>query len=58
LEKLEGLLSQGQQVDLDVYGRICGQLRRILESLGLKREAKDVAPDLKAYIAQNERERR
>ena len=42
LEQLEGRLSQGEQVDLDQYGRAAGQLRRILESLGLERRAVDI----------------
>jgi hypothetical protein len=50
LEKLEGRLSEGDEVDLDAYGRLVGQLRRILESLGIKREAKTVVPDLRSYI--------
>jgi hypothetical protein len=42
LEQLEGKLSMGQEVDLDKFGRASGNLRRILESLGLKREPRDV----------------
>jgi hypothetical protein len=55
LEKLEGRLSEGDEVDLDVYGRLVGQLRRILESLGIRREAKDIAPDLRTYVSQGAR---
>src|SRR6266478_5130712 len=36
LEQMEGRLSQGEQVDLDVFGRATGNLRRVWESLGLK----------------------
>jgi hypothetical protein len=39
LEQLEGRLSQGEQVDLDRYGRAASHLRRILETLGLERRA-------------------
>ena len=42
LEQLEGRLSQGDQIDLDQYGRAAGQLRRILETLGLERRAVDI----------------
>jgi hypothetical protein len=46
LELMEGRLSQGEQVDLDVFGRATGNLRRVWESLGLKREAKDITNDV------------
>jgi hypothetical protein len=42
LEKMEAQLSQGEQVDLDRYGRAASHLRRILESIGLERKAKDI----------------
>jgi hypothetical protein len=51
LERLEGRLSAGDEtVDLDCYGRMTGQLRRILETLGIHRPAKTLAPDLKSCI--------
>jgi hypothetical protein len=42
LERLEGFLSQDQEISLDEYGRAASHLRRILEVLGLKREPRDV----------------
>jgi hypothetical protein len=42
LEMLEGQLSLGTVADLDLYNRLSGNLRRILESLGLERVAKPV----------------
>ena len=45
LEQMEGRLSLGQEVDLDCYGRAASHLRRMLESLGLERKARDVTPD-------------
>ena len=42
LELLEGRMSQGEQVDLNTYGRAASHLRRILESLGLKRQPRDI----------------
>ena len=42
LEMLEGKLSMGQDADLDLYNRLSGNLRRICESLGLKRISKVV----------------
>jgi hypothetical protein len=51
LERMRGQLSAGEKVDLDLYGRVAGQRRRILESLGLKREARPVVT-LEGYLSQ------
>ncbi|MEX0405534.1 hypothetical protein ABGN05_07680 [Aquibium sp. LZ166] len=52
LERMEGRLAEGLPVDLDLYGRLAAHQRRILESIGLVRKAKDVSPpDLKTYLA-------
>jgi hypothetical protein len=32
--------------DLDLYARVAGNLRRLLEAVGLKRQARDVSPTL------------
>jgi hypothetical protein len=45
LEQMEGRLSLGEEVDLDAYGRAASHLRRILETLGLERKARDVTLD-------------
>jgi hypothetical protein len=59
LEVLEGRLSQGQPVDLDCYGRGASHLRRILETLGLERRAKDIGPSLSDILREDwQRERR
>jgi hypothetical protein len=50
LERMRGLLSAGEKVDLDLYGRIAGQRRRILETLGLERKPRDVTT-LAQYLA-------
>jgi hypothetical protein len=50
LERMRGLLSANEQVDLDLYGRVAGQRRRILETLGLERKAKDVTPPTLAEL--------
>jgi hypothetical protein len=42
LEQMEGRMSLGEEVDLDAYGRGASHLRRILETLGLERKARDV----------------
>lgn len=38
--------------ELEVYQRTTGALRRVLESVGLKRRPRDVTPDLRAYLRQ------
>ena len=45
LEQMEGRMSQGEEINLDGYGRAASHLRRILETLGLERKARDVTPD-------------
>jgi hypothetical protein len=52
LEAMEGQMSLGKQADLDCYGRLAGHLRRILETLGVERRAKDVTPTLEAVVAE------
>jgi len=45
LEQMEGKLSLGEQVDLDVFTRSASHLRRLFEVLGLERKARDVTVD-------------
>ena len=57
LERLEGKFAQASEVsvdDLDCYGRTAGNMRRLLESVGLQRRARDVTPDPLEYAARNE----
>jgi hypothetical protein len=51
LEQQEGKLSQGEQIDLDVFTRSASHLRRIFETLGVARVARDVTPTLGSYLA-------
>jgi hypothetical protein len=44
-EQAEGALSMGQEVDLDLYQRMTNSLRRGLETIGIKRTARDVTVD-------------
>jgi hypothetical protein len=55
LEQLECCMSQGDDVDIEIYGRIASHLRRILETLGVERKSKDVTPDLRSYLAAKDR---
>ncbi len=51
LERMECRMAADMQVDLDRYGRAAGNLRRILESIGLDRRTKDVTPvSLQEYL--------
>jgi hypothetical protein len=42
LEQMEGKLSMGEQVDLDVFTRSASHLRRLFETLGFERKCRDV----------------
>ncbi len=54
LETMEGRFAQAGQAsadDLDLYQRTAGNLRRLLESVGLERRQRDVTPSLQQYLA-------
>ena len=42
LEQMEGKLSRGEPVDLDLFTRALGHLRRVLETLGIERRQKEM----------------
>lgn len=49
--------SKGKTVsreDLDLYQRLANSMRRLLESVGLERVARDITPDLQDYLAATE----
>jgi hypothetical protein len=49
LERLEAkfaLAGEANTADLDVYARVAGNLRRLLEAVGLQRRPRDVGPTL------------
>jgi hypothetical protein len=50
LEAMEGRLSRGEAIDLDLYTRALGHLRRVLETLGIERMARPVE-SLHEYLA-------
>src|SRR5262245_28789930 len=56
LESMEARMSEGQAVNLDTFGRAASHLRRLYESIGLKRTPRDVTPTLAELIAQDEAE--
>ena len=45
LESMEGKLSQGEEINLDAYGRAASHLRRLFEVLGVERKCRDVTVD-------------
>ncbi|WP_051677376.1 hypothetical protein [Bradyrhizobium sp. URHD0069] len=42
---------EGTPTQLELYARLGAQLRRMLESVGLKRRPKDITPDIRDYMA-------
>jgi hypothetical protein len=44
--RLEGRMSMGVDVDIDLYARTAGHFRRICETLGIERRKRDVTPSL------------
>jgi hypothetical protein len=55
LERLEAGFAQEAPAErtLDTYSRVSGQLRRLLETVGLSRRQKDTTLTLAQYVAQN-----
>ena len=56
LERLEVQFALAGEADpdtLDLYGRTSGNLRRLLEAVGLQRRAKDVGPTLADVIRED-----
>jgi hypothetical protein len=56
LERLEARFATAGEAnadELDQYARVAANLRRLLEALGLKRQAKDVTPTLSDYLKAN-----
>jgi hypothetical protein len=55
LERLETKFAEqedgGSPNQLDQYQRLSNTLRRLLESVGLKRRPRDITPDLQSYLA-------
>jgi len=56
LEGMEAAAIEGNEIDLDLFGRCAGHLRRIAEALGLKRVPREI-PTLEEHLARIARER-
>jgi len=60
LERMEfGFATEGDATpqELDLYQRLSNSLRRLLESVGLKRRSRDAVPDLNDYLNSKNRKR-
>ena len=56
-ESEEAKMADGDEIDIDRFQRTANSLRRLCESLGLERRARDITPSLSEYIAQKGREK-
>jgi hypothetical protein len=56
LERIEGRFSTdtARESDFGTYTTGANTLRRLLESIGLERVARDITPDLRTYLANSE----
>ena len=49
-ESIETDLARGLDFDVNTYGQVTDRLRRVVETLGLRRQARDVTPSLDQYL--------
>jgi hypothetical protein len=57
LERMErqfALAGEASAEDLEIYARVAGNLRRLLEAVGLQRRARNVTPTLDEYLEQQQ----
>jgi hypothetical protein len=54
LERLDALLSVGEEINLDEYGRATSHLRRLFEVLGVERKPRDVSLTLNQIQAEHD----
>ena len=50
-EQQEALFVLGQAFDISAYGTAANNLRRLLCTIGLERQAKDITPSIHEYLA-------
>jgi hypothetical protein len=50
-EVMEADAANGREINLDTYGQLTDRLGRVLSRLGIKRQPRDVSPDLRSYVA-------
>src|SRR5450631_4402322 len=56
MEAMEAAAIEGNEIDLDLFGRCAGHLRRIAEALGMRRVPREI-PTLEEHLALIARER-
>jgi hypothetical protein len=54
LEAMEARMSAGDQVNLELFGRLTDRLGRTLQRVGLRRRPRDVTPTLADILAEEE----
>jgi hypothetical protein len=54
-EVMEAEAANGGEIDLDTYGQLTDRLGRVLSRLGIRRQPRDVTPDLRSYLASKRR---
>ncbi len=52
-ERLECALAEGKQIDTDLLARLSSHLRRIGETIGLDRKARDATPSIEEIARQH-----
>lgn len=52
-ERMEGVAAAGQDINLEDYGKLTDRLGRCFARLGLKRQPKDVTPNLQQYLREH-----
>ena len=55
-ESQEARMADGDEVNINEFQRASNSLRRLCESIGLQRRAKDVTPSLNEYMASKRRQ--
>lgn len=55
-ESQEAVMASGEEIDIDRFQRTANSLRRLCESIGLARRARDITPSLEHYIVVDDEE--
>ena len=50
LEQMEAKMSEGAEVDLDLFNRLTGNLRRCFETIGVERRPRQISDSLDDVI--------
>lgn len=52
-ESVEAKMADGEEIDIDKFQRTSNSLRRLCETIGLRRVAKEAVPTLRAYLSRD-----